>query len=222
MLRLRNSFDSKITTRLLEYLEELDSLKERRLFNLELKFENSRWTAMIRRKMEADEMPLFSDRKAVEESLVTLGELLEKTGSGRIHLLDMFNLSFEITAANGKSRTFTRLENIESHGTTITIKVLMNLMLLRELVAGREVRIPFYLDEASSLDRDNLFAVVEAAFGMGFPAILASPDAMDAAENLYFMRDTGGRVYLDPEKSRIHLSRSYTPVIQEPEEYETG
>jgi hypothetical protein len=42
MLRLRNSFDSDITTKLLEYLDELDSLKERRLFNLELKFENSR------------------------------------------------------------------------------------------------------------------------------------------------------------------------------------
>ena len=42
MLRLRNSSDSKIKTRLLEYLEELDSLKERRLFNLDLKFENSR------------------------------------------------------------------------------------------------------------------------------------------------------------------------------------
>ena len=184
--------------------------------------ENRQWTTMIRRKMEADEMPLFSDRKAVEESLESLGELLEKTGSGRIHLLDMFNLSFEITTADGKSRTFTRLENIESHGTTITIKVLMNLMLLRGLIAGREVRIPFYLDEASSLDRDNLFSVVETAFGMGFPAILASPDAMDAAENLYFMRDISGRVHLDPEKSRIHLSRSYAPTVQEPEEYETG
>ncbi len=183
--------------------------------------ENRQWTTMIRRKMEADEMPLFSDRKAVEKSLDSLGELLSKTGSGRIHLLDMFNLSFEITTADGKTRTFTILENIESHGTTITIKVLMNLMLLRGLIAGREVMIPFYLDEASSLDRDNLFSVVETAFGMGFPAILASPDAMDAAENLYFMRDINGRVHLDPEKSRIHLSRSYASAEGGPEEYET-
>ncbi len=185
-------------------------------------FENRQWTTMIRRKIEADEMPLFSDRKAVEESLESLGELLRKTAGGKIHLLDMFNLSFEITTADGKTRTFTRLENIESHGTTITIKVLMNLMLLRGLIAGREVMIPFYLDEASSLDRDNLFSVVEAAFGMGFPAILASPDAMDAAENLYFMRDINGRVHLDPEKSKIHLSRSYATNVQKPEEYETG
>ena len=184
--------------------------------------ENRQWTVMIRRKMEADEMPLFSDRKAVEESLESLGELLRKTAGGKVHLLDMFNLSFEIATSDGKTREFTRLENIESHGTTITIKVLMNLMLLRGLIAGREVMIPFYLDEASSLDRDNLSSVVEAAFGMGFPAILASPDAMDAAENLYFMRDINGRVHLDPEKSRIHLSRSYAPTVQKPEEYETN
>lgn len=179
--------------------------------------ENRQWTTFIRRKMEADEMPLFSDRRAVEESLESLGELLRKTTGGKIHLLDMFNLSFEITTADGKTRAFTRLENIESHGTTITIKVLMNLMLLRGLIAGREVMIPFYLDEASSLDRDNLFSVVETAFSMGFPAILASPDAMDAAENLYFMRDINGRVHLDPEKSRIHLTRSYALAAQEPE-----
>ena len=42
MLRLRNSSDSKIKTRLLEHLEELEELKKRSLFNLELKFENSR------------------------------------------------------------------------------------------------------------------------------------------------------------------------------------
>lgn len=47
MLRLRNSFDSEITTRLLEHLNELDDLKERRLFNLELKFENSRLSDKI-------------------------------------------------------------------------------------------------------------------------------------------------------------------------------
>ena len=177
---------------------------------------------LVRSKIDAEEMPLFTDRKAVERSLESLGEMLEKTAGGRIHLLDMFNLSFEITTGDGRVRKFTRLENIESHGTTITIKVLVNLMLLRGLMEGREVSIPFYLDEASSLDRDNLYSVVETAYGLGFPAVLASPDAMDVACNLYFMKEVEGRVYLDPEKSRIRLSREYTGAEEEPHSNETG
>jgi len=76
MLRLRNSFDSKITTRLLEYLDELDSLKERRLFNLELKFENSRLSDKIiesRKQTEQREIKkIFSEYyQWIEETMKT-------------------------------------------------------------------------------------------------------------------------------------------------------
>ncbi len=168
--------------------------------------ENSRITGLVRQGMEADEMPLFADRDQVERSLESLGKLLETAG-GRIELKDMFNLSFEILDSTGRTRKFTRLENIESNGTTITIKVLVNLMLLRDLLPENRARIPFYLDEASSLDRDNLASVVDMAFEIGFPAILASPEPMDVASRVYFMKDTGGRVYLDPDLSCIEVER---------------
>ena len=76
MLRLRNSFDSDITTRLLEYLDELDSLKERRLFNLELKFENSRLSDKIiesRKQTEVREINnIFSEYyQWIEETMKT-------------------------------------------------------------------------------------------------------------------------------------------------------
>ncbi|HRW77799.1 MAG TPA: hypothetical protein P5207_03930, partial [Candidatus Sabulitectum sp.] len=102
--------------------------------------ENSRITGLVRQGMEADEMPLFADRDQVERSLESLGKLLETAG-GRIELKDMFNLSFEILDSTGRTRKFTRLENIESNGTTITIKVLVNLMLLRDLLPENRARI---------------------------------------------------------------------------------
>ena len=76
MLRLRNSFDSEITTRLLEYLEELDSLKERRLFNLELKFENSRLSDKViesRKQTEEREINNIFDEyyQWIEETMTT-------------------------------------------------------------------------------------------------------------------------------------------------------
>ncbi len=169
--------------------------------------ENTRWTGKVRTGIEADELPLFSDRSEVERALQSLGSMLETAGAGRIELKDMFNLSFEILDVNDRIRKFQRLENIESNGTTITIKILVNLILLRDLLPENKAQIPFYLDEASSLDRDNLASVVDTAFDMGFPAVLASPEAMDVAASVYFMKDTGGRVFLDPEMSRVRVNR---------------
>ena len=169
--------------------------------------ENTRWTSRVRTGIEADELPLFSDRSEVEKALQSLGSMLETAGAGRIELKDMFNLSFEILDASDRIRKFQRLENIESNGTTITIKILVNLILLRDLLPENKAQIPFYLDEASSLDRDNLASVVDTAFDMGFPAVLASPEAMDVAASVYFMKDTGGRVFLDPELSRVRVNR---------------
>ncbi len=202
---------------------ELSTVSISDLQQLKLKItENSVWTGKIRAGINADEMPLFSDRDEVERSLRSLGDLLSSVGGGRIRLLDMFNLSFEILGANGKKRHFQKLANIESNGTTITIKVLVNLILLKDLMKGKKVQIPFYLDEASSLDRENLSSVVETAYSLGFSAILASPDAMDVAENIYFMKDTAGRVYLDPEKSRVHIPKHYTAIDAEEVIHEQG
>lgn len=176
----------------------------------------------IRQQVLDDEMPLFSDRSAVDQALTELGELLQTSSGGRIELQDLFNISFEVQTSDGRAKVFSRLENIESHGTTIAIKVLVNLMLLRGLISNQEVRIPFYLDEASSLDRGNLMSVVKTAFNLGFPAILASPDAMDVAENIYYVKDVAGRVHLDPEQSRIHLDRDYSTGSMELDGSEHG
>jgi len=83
--------------------------------------------------------------------------------------------------------------------------------LLRGLLGRAEVQIPFYLDECSSLDQGNLTAIVNAARQMGFVAVLASPDAMDAADKLYFIEEQdGGRVVLDPKTAMIRIQRGKT------------
>ena len=184
--------------------------------------ENHRWTDLLRKRIQADEMPLFTNRKSVEEALEQLGELLQSIPGGRLELIDLFSIGFEIHTADGSTRTFSKLESIESHGTTIAIKVLVNLMLLKGLLSRGDARIPFYLDEASSLDMENLSAVVKTAYGLGFPAILASPDAMAVAENLYYLKDVNGRVCLDPERSRVHLDRKYALLGEEPDADEAG
>ncbi len=220
--KLWSGLASSVSQAMKQLLSSLDSLKEKinrlntRLSKVsvsdlrQLKLvlsENRTWTQLVKEGMEADEMPLFFDRKKVEKALESLGSLLENSRGGKIELRDMFNLNFEIHDVAGNIRRFGKLENIESNGTTITIKVLVNLILLRDLLPHGKAQIPFYLDEASSLDRDNLASVVDIAFEMGFPAVLASPEAMDVASRIYIMKDTGGKVYLDPSMSCIEVNR---------------
>lgn len=169
-----------------------------------LVMEQQQWLKPIRNITIDDELPLFGNPKAAAEALNEVGKLL--ANHPRMDLKDLFNLSFEITTADGKAYRHEHLDAIESNGTTIAIKVLVNLVLLRSLLGRATVQIPFYLDECSSLDQANLVAIVNAARQMGFIAVLASPDAMDAAEKLYFINESpNGRVVLDPRRDMIKI-----------------
>src|ERR1039457_445677 len=114
-----------------------------------------------------EDSPLFASTQDTSKAYGFIGHFLRK--SGRIELRPLFELKFVVTTADGKERVYPKLESIESNGTTITIKVLINLMLLRGLLDKRkEVSIPYYLDEASSLDQDNARAIVEQSRRLGF------------------------------------------------------
>ncbi len=167
--------------------------------------EHAEWTRRIKTVVEVEAMPLFFDRNVVSEAQNQLGELLKQ--HRRVELSDLFDLHFEVTSSDGQTRHYPHLDSIESNGTTITIKVLINLILLKGLLGDKEVSIPFYLDEASSLDRENLAAIVREARKMGFVAVLASPEAMEAADSLYFLRENNGRIMLDPKTSLLRIER---------------
>lgn len=167
--------------------------------------EHPEWTRRLQTVAVQEEMPLFGDRKAVDEALARLGDLLSH--HPRVRLPDLFHLHFEITTPDGASRTYPHLDTIESHGTTITIKVLINLLLLRGLLGRKEVSLPFYMDEVASLDRENLAGIVKKAQELGFVPALASPEAMDAADLLYFLAERQGRVLLEPRSSLVRILR---------------
>ena len=160
--------------------------------------ENPQLVPRLKAVAARHDSPLFAGLQNADEAIGFIGEFLRKTG--RIELLQLFELHFEVNVAGGASQKYTKLETIESNGTTITIKVLINLMLLRGLMLeSKEVTIPFYLDEASSLDRENVRSIVEQSVKMGFTPILASPEAMDVADNLYFLKESKGRLMLGDE-----------------------
>ncbi len=195
----------------------LASVKISNLASLRLLIkEEPQWVKLIREITVDDELPLFSNPAAADEALAGIGRLL--SDHPKVELQKLFNLSFEVGTLDGKTYRHAHLDTIESNGTTMAIKVLVNLVLLRGLLGGAEVQIPFYLDECSSLDEGNLKAIVHAARQMGFIAVLASPDAMDAADKLYFIEEQAdGRVVLDPRTAMVRIQREPETVEEPPD-----
>lgn len=149
-----------------------------------------------------DNLPLFIDVDTQSKARRKVIEWLEE--GKRIGILELFDLHFKVTNHAGHTDTFQSLSEIHSEGTSTTIKVLVHLELLRNLLSDDGVSIPFFLDEVGRLDDKNLRGLVEHATGMSFVPILASPEPRDCVQNLYFLRSSGSGIVLD-ETSRMIL-----------------
>lgn len=170
--------------------------------------ERPQWMKRIKSLCDLqDDLPLFGELDKSSNDMEELGRLLEQAQSVGLH--DLFDLHFEIQGSDGKERKYTNLDKIESNGTTITIKVLVHLILLRDLMSGGRAHVPFYLDEVSSLDHDNIAGIIQQAKALDFIPVLASPDSVEEVDRIYMLAENSeGRIVLD-ETALIELKRHH-------------
>ncbi|MBL8841987.1 MAG: hypothetical protein JNL90_10740 [Planctomycetes bacterium] len=185
------------------------SLNRRQISNLErVELELVKQHDLLRR-LEAvvvtEEAPLFGGADGRSRAARDIASCLSERP--RIELAELFDLHFKVVDRTGKTKTFDTLTQIESQGTSITIKVLVHLELLKMMLSDEPVAVPFFLDEVATLDDDNLRALIDHALGMGFVPIVASPDARDCVDTLYFLRPGKGGLVLD-ETSRVIIRRA--------------
>lgn len=136
-------------------------------------------------------------------------------------LAELFNVTFEVELASGKTKIYKDLAKVESNGTTISTKVVVFVLLLRDILKSRHtVRLPFYLDEVAALDPVNARTIVALAEQLDFVPVLASPSAMDVASVIYYLEPNArNRIYLGP-KQRYELERVRRELATEPAEAE--
>ena len=209
---MRNAFKG-----LLEGVDELkrqvstlnQKLNRRQISNLEqVELELQPVQDMLQRLravLEAENAPLFSGPEGRSRAARDIALWMQDRP--RIDLIDLINLRFRVVDRAGRTKTFTSLSQIESQGTSTTIKVLVHLELLKSMLTNDPVSIPFFLDEVATLDDANLRGLIEHAKGMGFVPVVASPKPSDAAETLYFLRQGPGGLILD-ETSRLVIERT--------------
>lgn len=148
---------------------------------------------------------------SLAEAQDSIGEILRKQAA--LSLTDLFTVSFWVVRQDGREDLYHQLDGVESNGTTITIKVVLFVLLLRGLFDRKhEVSFPFYLDEVSALDEQNARRIVQLAESLNFVPILASPTEMDAADVIYQLRPgSNGRLVVGPEH-RIEIQRDAEPA----------
>ncbi len=161
----------------------------------------------LRSVVDVEEVPLFAGPEGRTRAAVDVQKWLEDRP--RLDLAELFDLRFKVIDARGQPKSFDSLSQIESQGTSTTIKVLVHLELLRSMLSDNDVAVPFFLDEVATLDAPNLRALIEHASQMGFVPVVASPEARDCVDTLYFLRPPGpgrDRLVLD-ETSRLRRHR---------------
>lgn len=171
--------------------------------------EQSDLVSWIRRLATYEPGGLFEHDPQRESALANFRKKLE--GNPQVRFADLFTLGFTVVGADDRTHTYHDFRQIESHGTTVAIKVLFNLLLLRSQLKRDDCQVPFFLDEIQILDPANRHAILDTARKLGFIAITAAPEAVSEVDALYFLQPRQGSIVLR-QKHRVGIKRRAVPA----------
>lgn len=164
--------------------------------------------------VESEGLDLFSstvekktDLSISNEAISYLAQMVEQLGGNSLTLSELFELGFDITDANDNTVTHTSIDGHVSNGTTMTIKALFNMNLMRYFHDNRmSVHLPFYVDEATNIDDTNRRSLNLTSHDLGFTPIYASVDPVITAKyNINLEEAETASGLLIPEESWIRI-----------------
>ncbi|MFH1497637.1 MAG: hypothetical protein ABII82_07400, partial [Verrucomicrobiota bacterium] len=136
---------------------------------------------------------LFDTVAEANQKMDQFTQLLQKRP--KLVLNDLFSLRCEVRRKDGTKNFYDDFDQVESTGTTIVLKVTLNLLVLRDLLVPGKARIPFYLDEVHALDRQNFNNILQLSERLGFVGIYAAPTAAIGPRRfVHLVPDVSGRL----------------------------
>lgn len=136
---------------------------------------------------------LFDTAEAADRKLDNFSKLLNRRP--RLLLNKLFSMRCEVRRKDGQKNFYDDFDQVESTGTTIVLKVILNLLVLRDLLVPGKARIPYYLDEVHALDRQNFSNILQLSERLGFVGIYAAPTAAIGPRRfVHLVPDARGRL----------------------------
>ncbi len=160
-----------------------------------------------------DQDSIFSDPESVHRAVRQLDDLISRKNV-KLSLESLFNMGIEVELESGKVTSSFNDANIQSTGTGLTVKVILNVILLNRLLFikdGQVVNIPIYIDEAGQIDPANQQTLIDQCLPAGFVPVFASVEAQATADYWIGLNEVGGRIYVDQE-DWFRLSKIEEPV----------
>ncbi|MES9898553.1 MAG: hypothetical protein ABW148_05970 [Sedimenticola sp.] len=148
-----------------------------------------------------DQDSIFSEPESVHRAVKQLDDLITRKNV-KLSLECLFNMGIEVELEDGKVTGSFNDANIQSTGTGLTVKVILNVMLLNRLLFikdGQVVNIPIYIDEAGQIDPANQQTLIDQCLPAGFVPVFASVEAQATADYWIGLNEVGGRIYVDQE-----------------------
>jgi len=193
--KIRESHSIQIGAILKQFTGKLEEFKnEIRTFNREMNKrpisnikrieffidENNKVLKTIQKLEKVDSLFVEGSSSRMIQNLTQLVE-----GGESISLPNLFNLGIRVELLNGKKpiEAFGQTK-IESNGTDLTVKVVLNVMLLKRILHQKPdqvLNIPAYIDEAGQIDTDNQNTLIKECSEAGFIPVFASVEPQDSA-----------------------------------------
>lgn len=171
--------------------------------------------ATLMSSIESDGLDLFSqssekkmDMAVSNDAINYLSDMVKQLGGVSLTLSELFELGFEIIDVNDVMSTYTSLDGHASNGTTMTMKALFNMNLIRFLYDNRQtIHLPFYVDEATNIDDNNRLSLIAMSHDLGFTPIFASVDPIITAKyNINLEEAVTDHGLIVPEESWIRIA----------------
>jgi predicted nucleic acid-binding Zn-ribbon protein len=113
----------------------------------------------------------------LKRALERLSRVVENGKDGNLEVADLFEMAFTVVDARGRETTSEKLDDMASNGSSMTLKPLLFMSLIRHLMDKKvkdEPFLPFYLDEAENVDEQNQKVILGYAQDLGFTPVFAS------------------------------------------------
>ncbi len=148
-----------------------------------------------------NEDSIFGGDRDIYRVVQRFNELIDNKGV-KISLPTLFNLGILVQLENGKEARSFGTTSIQSTGTDLTVKVVLNVMLLSRILHVKQnqvLNIPAYIDEAGQIDPENQQTLIDQCAKAGFVPIFASVEAQSTAEYWIGLRQVDGRILVEQE-----------------------
>ena len=143
-----------------------------------------------------NEDTIFGGSQHIDRTVENLNQIITRKGVS-ISLPNLFSLGIFLKLENGKEIENFGKGSIESTGTDLTIKVVLNVMLLSRILHVKQnhlLNLPAYIDEAGQIDPINQQTLIDQCAKAGFIPVFASVEAQSTAEYWIGLKEVDGKI----------------------------